>query len=207
MLTARRVRRGAAVRHRAEVGSTFLVVLAVITVMITLATVIAPGLMGVLEFERVDRAAKELAIHERSLASFHTHVSARPQAMGQLTRQIVSTDLNSCGQTYNNQQLKNDGSVWQGPYMTRVMPSHGDLRLDIGVVKDTLVRTPAVASNKNDPGELAIRIMYVQQHEAEALDRRVDGGTVSSGAGKIRWGAADADGFVTVSYTMAVAGC
>lgn len=190
-----------------ERGSTFLAVLAVIAVMVTLATVVAPGLVGVLEFERVDRAAKELAIHERSLSSFYTHVSVRPQTLGQLTRQIVGTDLNSCGQTYNNLQLKNDGSVWQGPYMTRVMPSHGDLRLDIGVVKNTLVRTPPVAANRNDPGVLAIRVTSVQVHEAEALDRRVDGGTVNSGAGKIRWDTADADGFVTLSYTMAVAGC
>lgn len=197
------------VRSRAGAveGSTFLGVLAVIAVMITLATVVTPGLVGVLEFERVDRAARELAIHERSLTNFHAHVSRRPQTLGQLTRQIVSTDRNSCGGTYTNQQLKNDGSVWQGPYMTRVMPSHGDLRLDIGIVKDTLVRNPPVANNNNHAGELAIKVMYVQSNEAEALDRRVDGGAVNQTAGKIRWGAADADGFVTVEYTMAVTGC
>lgn len=191
-----------------ERGSTFVAVLAIIAIMITLATVITPGVVGVLEFERVDRAAKDLAIYERAVNNFYTHVSARPQSLRQLTRQIVSTDLNSCGQTYSSNQLKNDGSVWQGPYLTRVIPSHGDLRLEIGVVKETLVRVPGVAQNRNDPGDLKIRVAFVQEHEARSLDRRVDGGAADPAAGKIRWNPpADAEGFVEVEYTMAVTGC
>lgn len=188
-------------------GSTFIAVLAMIAIMLTLATVVTPSVVGVLEFERVDNAARRLAVYERAIGRFYTAVSSRPQALRQLTRQVVATDLNSCGELYRSVQLKDDGSVWAGPYLTRVAPSHGDLRLDIGVVKDTLIRTPLVATNNNDPGNLVIAVTSVQEHEARALDRRVDG-TVSETNGKIRWVMPpDADGFVTVRYTMAVTGC
>ena len=178
-----------------------------IAIMLTLATVVTPSVVGVLEFERVDNAAQRLAVYERAVGRFYTAVSSRPQALRQLTRQIVATDLNSCGEVYRNVQLKDDGSVWAGPYLTRVAPSHGDLRLDIGVVKDSLVRTPPVAANNNDPGNRVIRVESVQEHEARALDRRVDG-SVNEASGKIRWAMPpSADGFVTVEYTMAVTGC
>lgn len=178
-----------------------------IAIMLTLATVVTPSVVGVLEFERVGNAAQSLGVYERAIGRFYTAVSVRPQALRQLTRQIVVTDLNSCGLTYNNVQLKDDGSVWAGPYLTRVAPSHGSLRLDIGIVKDTLVRRPPVAANPNDAGDLIIKVTVVQEHEARALDRRVDG-AVNETAGKIRYVLpADADGFVTVEYTMAVAGC
>lgn len=194
---------------RERTGSTFIALLAMIAIMLTLATVITPSVVGVLEFERVDNAAKQLAVYERAIGRFYTSLSVRPQALRQLTRQIVSTDRDSCGEPYTNRQLKDDGSVWAGPYLTRVVPSHGDLRLDIGVVKDTLWREPPVARNNTHPGELIIRVDLVQENEARALDRRVDGGTADHAGGKIRWDPppVGSDGFVTVEYTMAVTGC
>jgi type II secretory pathway pseudopilin PulG len=182
--------------------------MAMIAVMLTIATVLVPSMAGVQAFKRVEDAAQTLAVYERAIANFHLGVSVRPNALRQLTRQVVITDLNSCGETYKNQQLKNDGSVWAGPYLTRVVPSHGDLPLDIGIVKDTLMRNPLIAQNRNDPGELIIRILYVQENEARALDRRMDGGTPNETSGRVQWvGPADADGFLTVEYTIPVTGC
>lgn len=192
-------------QHRAG-GSAFLVVLAGIAILLATAATVVPAVVGVLEFERVHRAAAKLSRYERAVARFGTDVSARPGTIEQLTRQITSGDLNSCGEAYRNRELKDDGSVWGGPYIARLVPAHGELPLEIGDLQNQLVRDPPVARNDNDPGELVLRTTGVDQTDARALDLRVDGAADPAG-GKIRWTGSDPAGLVTVEYSIQVTGC
>jgi type II secretory pathway pseudopilin PulG len=187
-------------------GSTFLVVLAMIGVFVAMAAVVTPGLVGALEFQRIDESANRLGRYDRAIGKFAVDVSSNPGTIEQLTRQIVSSDSNSCGSAYNNQQLKLDDGPWKGPYVMRVVPSNELLPLGIGTMQNRLIREPALASNRNDPGNLVIRVADVELRAARALDLRIDG-AVDATAGKVRWGVVDAENFVTLDYTIPITGC
>lgn len=187
-------------------GSTFLVVLAMIGVFVAMAAVVTPGLVGALEFQRIEESAGRLERYDRAIGKFAVDVSSNPGTITQLTRQIVSTDLNSCGLLYNNRQLKLDDGPWMGPYVMRVVPSNGLLPLGIGTIQNQLIRDPILAANKNDSGNLIIRVGDVELRSAQALDLRIDG-AVDATTGKVRWGVVDAESFVTLDYTIPITGC
>lgn len=187
-------------------GSTFLVVLAMIGVFVAMAAVVTPGLVGALEFQRIDQSANRLGRYDRAIGKFAVDVASNPGTIEQLTRQIVSSDSNSCGSAYNNRQLTVDDGPWKGPYVMRVVPSNGLLPLGIGTMQNRLIRDPAQAANRNDPGNLIIRVADVELRSARALDLRIDG-AVDETTGKVRWGVVDAESFVTLDYTIPITGC
>jgi type II secretory pathway pseudopilin PulG len=193
-------------RAEDRAGSTFLVVLAMIGVFVAMAAAVTPGLVGALEFQRIEESANRLGRYDRAIGKFAIDVSSNPGAIEQLTRQIVTSDSNSCGLSYTNKQLKLDDGPWKGPYVMRVVPSNGLLPLGIGTMQNRLIRDPILALNKNDPGNLIIRVADVELRAARALDLRIDG-AVDASTGKVRWGAVDAESFVTLDYTIPITGC
>lgn len=193
-------------RPHSTAGSTLLAVLAMLAILAAAAATVLPGLVGVLQFERVERAAFALAAYERALGRFAADVAAYPGSIEQLTRQIVSTDVNSCGEPYRNRALKDDGTVWRGPYVTRVIPAHGEIPLEIGDLQNQMERDPVMAQNRNDPGELILHVSSTDLTEARELDIRVDG-AADGAAGRVRWGPTDAEGLVALEYAIPVTGC
>lgn len=185
---------------RQRAGSTFLAILAAITILLTLAAVLAPGLIGVVDAERAARTATTLTTYERALGNFDADIGGYPRALAQLTIPIGNSDRNSCSDNYSSGEMDS----WDGPYLTRVIPDHARIPVDLGVIRDTLIRVPA-SGGTSSPGTLIIRVDSVAEGEVGALDRRVDG-TVASGSGKVRWGAASG-GLVAVDYRISVVGC
>lgn len=180
-------------------------IIVVLVIILGLAALVTPGVVGRLDQSRVDASAESLsalttAIHDpsRGAGSFRRHVGVYPRRLTHLTRQIGTTEVNSCGVAYTS----TDSAGWSGPYLNRVVPSTG-VPIGIGVVQDTLVRDPT--SGGTAP-VLKIRVTSVALEDAQALDTRVDG-VIDGAAGAVRWGAADGEGFVTLEYLMPVKNC
>lgn len=177
----------------------------VLVIILGLAALVAPGLLGRLDRSRVDASAESLrgittAIHDpgRGRGSFRRHVGMYPRAISHLTRQISTLDANSCGVAYTTI----DSAGWNGPYLNRTVPGTG-VPIAMGVVRDTLTRDPV--SGGNAP-VLRIHVDSVAIEDAGALDVRVDG-VRDSTAGTVRWGPIDGEGFVTLDYLLPVKNC
>lgn len=189
---------------RATLGFSIMEVIVVLVILLGLAALVTPGVLGRLDQSRVDASAQSLeglttAIHDpsRGGGSFRRHVGVYPRTLSHLTRQIGTTDVNSCGAAYT----ETDSAGWSGPYLNRVVPAAG-MPIGIGVVQDTLVRDASLLTAP----VLKILVTSVALEDAQALDTRVDG-IADSAAGAVRWGAADGEGFVTLEYLMPVKNC
>jgi type II secretory pathway pseudopilin PulG len=177
----------------------------VLVIILGLAALVTPGVLGRLDQSRVEASAKSLsgittAIHDpsRGGGSFRRHVGVYPRAVSHLTRQISVTDANICGVPYTLTEI----AGWNGPYLNRRVAGTGVL-IAIGMVRDTMSRDPAIGGTAP---VLRIHVDSVAIEDAAALDERVDG-VRDSLAGSVKWGPIDAEGFVTVDYLMPVKGC
>lgn len=177
----------------------------VLVIILGLAALVTPGLLGRLDRSRVEAAAESLegirtAIHDPSRAggSFRRDVGMYPHALSHLTRQISTFDANSCGVSYTTI----DSAGWNGPYLNRMVPATG-VPIAIGVVRDTLTREPP---SGGDSPVLAIHVDSVAIEDAGALDLHVDG-VRDSTAGSVRWGPAGGEGFVTLHYLLPMKNC
>jgi prepilin-type N-terminal cleavage/methylation domain-containing protein len=127
---------------------------------------------------------------------------AAPGRLSHLSHRISTTDPTSCPATnYNATAVSN----WQtfGPFTSRIATS-GGLRTPIGQLQNTIFRnqaavTPPAAS---DPSFfLWLRITSVDERDAAALDRLVDGDN-SPTAGTIQYVASG--GTATVDYYIPI---
>lgn len=186
-------------------GFTLVEIVVVLVIVLALAAVIAPGVIGQIEHERLERSARSIraiadAIDDpaRGAGSFRQHVGVYPGALSHLTRPVSTTDSNICGMSYTPE----DSAGWSGPYLNRVVPPEG-IRLPLGTALDTLVRE--LVGSRPDP-VVRITVAGVQLEEARALDAILDG--VESGAtGGFRWGGADPEGFTSAGYLLPVKDC
>lgn len=137
-----------------------------------------------------------------------------PRQLSHLTIEITSSGgatcplcRNSCGVLYTGKNV--DGWRRSGPFYPRDIPSSVGLRIPIGLVRDSLIRIPASASDENRSyGRLQIRIDSVVLLDAQDLDERVDG-VASPTAGLVTWTAApDPDGMLSsIFWSTPIAGC
>lgn len=186
-------------------GFTLVEIIVVLALVMALAAVVAPAMIGQVEQARVKRTAESLialadAIDDpaRGGGAFRQHVGFYPGALSHLTRPISTADASACGTPY----APADSAGWRGPYLNRLVPPDG-LPLPVGEALDTLVRELAVP--RPDP-MLRIRIAGLQLDEAHALDALLDG-VVSAGAGGFRWTGADPEGFVDAGYLIPMKDC
>jgi type II secretory pathway pseudopilin PulG len=186
-------------------GFSMVEVTVVLVIILGLAALIAPGVIGRLDRSRVEASAESLlglatAVHDpsRGGGSFKGHVGVYPGAVSHLTRQISTADANICGVAYT----AIDSAGWNGPYLNRTAPATG-MPIGIGVVRDTLTRDPV---SGGDAPVLRIHVDSVAVEDAGALDVDVDG-VLDAAAGTVRWGAVDGDGFVTIDYLLPVKEC
>lgn len=104
-------------------------------------------------------------------------------------------------------------SAWdaKGPFYNRNIIVSRGFPIPIGLLRDSLVRTPAQTSTtttSSAAGLLQVQIDSVLDEDALELKRIVDGQVTNATVGTIRWtGAADAGGRRKIFWTMRVRGC
>lgn len=186
-------------------GFTLVEVLVVLALMVGLAALVTPGILGQIDRARIDSSVESLttianAIHTpgQGNLSFRGHVGFYPGRLSHLTNPITTAQANSCGNLYT----ATDSGNWRGPYLNRIVPASG-LPLSVGTASDTLVRDPAIDGSRP---VLKVLVRGVTLDDVRAIDTQHDG-TVNETLGGVRWGAADAEGFVTLEYVMPLRGC
>lgn len=188
-------------------GFSLVEVLVTIAIVVALAVVVTPNIVGARDSERVITAERWLtdlrnAIHNPDMrrGSFRNDIGAYPGALEHLTREIQTSDWTSCGVSYTPGDVIPD--KWQGSYLNRVVGPAG-FPIGIGTVRNELTRDdPSTVKNSI----LRIYVDDVIIEDATALDERID---LSDGraSGAVQWGDQDAESFVTVEYLMNVRGC
>lgn len=193
--------------RRGAWGFTLIELLVSILILVTLTVIVTPSIVSAVDAQRVLTSARTLesfvlAINnpDTAAASFVAEVKAYPGRLSHLTRQIETTDLDGCGSGYSSGEVVPD--KWRGPYINRVVRNTG-IPIGIGTVADSMSRDDPfnVRSSRQ-----RMRVLGVIIEDATALDSIVDVGDGSAG-GAVRWGAVDAEGFVTVEYLFNVHGC
>jgi type II secretory pathway pseudopilin PulG len=188
-------------------GFTLVELMVTVLILVTLTVIVTPSIVSAIDAQRVLSSARTLESFVRAInnpdtlaASFVAEVKAYPGRLSHLTRQIETTDLDGCGSGYSSGEVIPD--KWRGPYINRVVRDTG-IPIGIGTVADSMSRDDPfnVRSSRQ-----RMRVLGVIIDDAAALDLIVDVGDGSAG-GTVRWGAADAEGFVTVEYLFNVQGC
>jgi type II secretory pathway pseudopilin PulG len=170
--------------RRRELGFTLAEVAVSAAIVAMLAAVTIPYLVTFLDKQRVQATADKLAALTTGIAAFATgvHTAAAlntntyPGTLSELTTQIqVGTPAthNSCGSGAIGNFNAHAGSDWStnGPFLSFFVPV-GGLQTPMGLVADSLVRTPLAAT----AGTLGIRMVAVDTADANLLDLIVDGG-------------------------------
>jgi prepilin-type N-terminal cleavage/methylation domain-containing protein len=177
---------------------------------------------------RIDRAAFTLEklrdaiarynLGDRGDTSFTWRISGltnkrggiNPGALSQLTNQITSTSLNSCGVAYGVVPPVN----WLRNFYTQPITPGGTFKIADGfVANDQLVRYNAdgtlstiATTDVLTPGTLAIVMPNVALADAQALVFRMEGDTTRGNMSVVRF-TPSGDSPVTVSYHFAIHGC
>jgi prepilin-type N-terminal cleavage/methylation domain-containing protein len=177
-------------------GFTLIEMIVVIAIMLILATTITPVIVGNLDKARVDKSEATLENFTAAIDAFRTDVKHNPAMLTQLTRPLDADDRDSCGSTYP----PGHRSAWRGPYLSREVPETG---LPVGIVT---AQNALLRQSVGGQTYLRIVIPLVSLDDATALNDVVDG-DASSTSGTIQWTAPDAQGLVTLYYSIPVSSC
>lgn len=178
-------------------GFTLIEMLVTLAIAVILAGVVVPGVVRSLDRTRLDTGQKSLESIASAIAAFQNDIGEYPPTMSQLLIPLVNGDQDICGSNYNGGQR----NQWDGPYITRDLPT-GGLPIGIGKVRNSF--TILTAAGGID--YLTIVTDSVEEADALAMDDRIDGDN-SQGSGTIRWTAPDANGFVTFGYCIPFPDC
>lgn len=178
-------------------------VLVALAIVLILAAVTVPSLVGYVDQMAVEATANQLALVRDALylkgaSAFRQDVGANAGRLSQLARQIFKNSpgfVNSCGNQFSAKEAGN----WRGPYVNFDIDPAAGMATPIGVASDALTRVPA-------SGAGSLRIDFnnnVQLSQAELLDQAVDGANGSS-AGIVRWVLPASNGMVTLQYLVQI---
>jgi prepilin-type N-terminal cleavage/methylation domain-containing protein len=173
-------------KRRTRAGFTLIEVAVAAVLIAVLAAATIPTLSEFTSNRDAASTANTLSQIGMGIAAFKTGVlttgsgtsNTYPRFISQLTAPITNANRNSCYNTHTNTAVNNWAAT--GPFVTFNIPP-GGLFTPLGVVQDSMVRTP----NSANPGTLAIR-MTVDSIDAIRLDRVVDGGD-GGAAGTLRF--------------------
>lgn len=171
------------------------VVLALVAVAVIAALAVMPNLAQARDQWRVERSLDRLirlTDGPTAMLRFNGDLGNYPGAIQQLSRPITNLDRNLCGGTYSGDQVGD----WGGRYASRMYPGTGT-PLPIGLMRDTLEWVAP---------DLIVVITGVDEALARQLDRKVDG-AMDGTTGRVRYGAADADGLLTVRWHTNTGSC
>lgn len=177
-------------------GFSLIEILVGLAIVVVVATVVTPNLVGLLDRARIDRAAASLENMGEAIGTFEEDVNRAPSALTHLVEPISPDQESSCGKSYP----PGLANRWAGPYLNRLVPATG-VPVAIGSV------LPEIEQVGNGSGSaLRLTIVAVAHEDAIELERRTDGDEDPTG-GAIRYTAPDAEGLVTLYYHLPVRGC
>lgn len=192
---------------RVRRGFMLLEVVVAIAILILLAAIVTPVMLGAIDAARVDQSAKMFANIAAGLQAFDDEIGSNtgppnnrseyPLALTHLTTPITTAQSNVCARAYDS----GDVGAWNGPYITQSVPPTG-IKTGIGTINVTTVLLNSTT--------MALRIPNVIFEEAVMLNDQVDGdGNTVSGSptGSVRFGSADVNGLVTVDYAVPIQSC
>ena len=192
-------------------GFSVLEVMISIAIVVTLAVVIVPSVDLLIEKARMDLIEDSLRKFEDGITNFRAKVGTNPGRLSHLGRPITLTDSSPC-QLYTNQEV----NAWAGtppsggPYINEVLPD-GPFKIGtFGMAQNVLDRDPDSQGGQQRFHFLIYTITGVARTDALEINERIDGSadldaTVSENlTGTLQWTAANAQGFVTVTYRMII---
>jgi hypothetical protein len=134
---------------------------------------------------------------DSAVTRFHAAVGAYPSSLQQLYSRISTAQTNVCGSAFTSTQV----SGWQGPYLQQIVPSTGAW-IAIGIADVPLARYPS----KKTLESVILSVTGVRSGDALRMDAEFDDSD-GSDDGKIRWGSADSEGEVEISYYIPATSC
>lgn len=173
-------------------GFSLIEVLVGLTIIVTLAAVLTPNLVTVLDRARIDRAEASLEHFVEAVQQFEEDVKRYPSHLSQLAEPVEAGDPDACGQGLP----PGLAGQWGGPYLSRLVPSSG-VPIAIGTARDRL---------ETGTGTLSVVVPRVTEEDALELNARVDGDG-SGSANTVRWTSPDAEGLVTLSFVIPIKRC
>lgn len=177
-------------------GFSLIEVLVGLAIVVVLAAVVTPNLVGMLDDARVERGVTSLQNLSDAIAAFEEDVKEYPATLTQLTAPVTGDDPNSCGSTFS----PGHAQQWAGPYLNRLVPVTG-IPIAIGTAQIELTR-----EGDGKAGVLRIAVPQTTEVDAIEINRRIDGDGDPSG-GAVHWTATDTEGMVTLYYLTPVKGC
>lgn len=201
-------------------GFTLIEVVVAAVIMVVLAAITIPQVMSSLDKKRIEDTYDILTELHYGLVNSNqtgfmnlvrtgastTNTTTAPLKLSDLSEPILAggavTFHNSCGAgaTATYQYNATAATTWTlgGPFIDRVVSTTAGLRLPIGQLQDTLVRT---ANPNTTPAWIQMRINQVDPADAAALDLRIDG-VAGTTTGTIQY--TTAAGISTVNYLIPV---
>jgi type II secretory pathway pseudopilin PulG len=176
-------------RQRRRAAYTLIEVLIGVSIVVALAAVVVPTVVGRLKDGVVRREAADLSSLADAITTYHDNVGMWPSALGQLVVTPAAGDLNICGSAMASKDVKR----WVGPYLATTIPSNGIIIQD-DTIQPALTRSTAVAPT-------VLRITLKIRLAARAALQSIFEGDGDSTKGTIRW---NVD---TLWYNIPIAGC
>ncbi len=167
-----------------------------LAIVVTLATVVTPHVVGMLDRARVERAIESFEGLGEAVAAFDEDVNRYPSSLTQLIEPVTDDQLDACGTKFP----KGLADKWAGPYLGRLVPEDG-LPVAVG-----LVTSPLNVVTDGSQTSLRLSVVQVSVEDAEELERRVDG-VVAPSEGAVRYAAPDAQGLVTMFFHVPMRKC
>lgn len=224
-------RRNESITTLGRAGFTLLEMVIAVAIIAVLGGAVVVGLSGYRERQKVNESHDILRALAATLFRYDTALAAgaNPPTAGRyplqlyhLSNLITSTATtncalcrNSCGGTatpaLNSVYSTTNVTGWttNGPFFNRDVVLGVGFSIPIGLVRDSLVRTPATAANAdNDRARLQIRIDTVLLEHALDLNAMVDG-DAGGGTGTVQWSATpDGSGRLSsIFWTLPIRGC
>ena len=179
-------------------GFTFVELIVGLAIMVLIASMVTPALIGVLDKERRDTAMAAFLDIAEAIGEFTADVGEYPGQLTHLTTQIgAQPDL--CGVNYNG----GEQGAWDGPYLTRFVPATG-LPVAIGRLRNQLSRFP----NTPDPTHIVLTVDSVVVEDALAVNKQIDDDNDDGTNNAVRWTVLSApNGLVTLTFWGPISGC
>lgn len=186
-----------------RIGFSLVEIVVALAILLVLAAVATPSLLGYLDQMAVEATAQQLervrdALYTKGGNAFRQDVGANSGKLSQLARPITKGNpayLDSCGDEFSTKEANG----WDGPYVNFDIDPAAGMATPIGVASDALTRVPP-------SGAGSLRIAFannVQVSQAELLDDLVDGGN-GNAIGIVRWILPAVDGMVTLHYFVQI---
>lgn len=163
--------------------------------------------------DRYDTTTSTLGVSCAGVVNCDIQNGRYPRRLRHLVDSIITgtAALNSgssCGTAY----VTDNVTRWRvtGPFWNRDFTAGVGFRIPIGMVRDTVIRSPLSSAEPNTvPGVLQLAIDSMRTWDARELKLRVDGYLDNTALGMVRWSAAPTSDSIVqpVFWTFPAGGC